>query len=336
MNDLNDPIFRQLAETYRQMNELYHGNVSDCMKQCKEVHPHLSTEECKKQYCEESMTTRGGIHESHTHEELMKLSDEKLAELKDEYTKKAADSEGEEKEKHEKELENIRSILDSRKTESKEEVSEAFGKLKKKVGRAIETIQGLVGLKVNPDTYRTPSGKKLDPLYYKRDLQKDGSNITKLITPAEKKKRAGWYHSGRQAGWPKEEGTQMEAKEILKAMKQISEKVAHKKRLAEESNEDHIAHHLSNAQNHWDHIEKGYTSDAVPHMKKAKALLGKATPEEQKRYNFIKDRLDRPHRESLDEDIGQAALADKVVSNAEKIKKLQKQAAPTHNVKKGK
>jgi len=122
--DFNNPILRQLAETYRQMTELYHGTVSDCMKQCKEVHPHLSPEECKKQYCEEGMTTQGGIHESHTHEELMKLSDEKLAELKNEYTKKAADSEGEEKEKHEKELADIEKIMDSRKDNKKEKDEE--------------------------------------------------------------------------------------------------------------------------------------------------------------------------------------------------------------------
>lgn len=77
--DFNDPILRQLAETYRQMTE------------------------------------------SHTHEELMKLSDEKLAELKDEYTKKAADSEGEEKEKHEKELADIEKIMNSRKSDKKED-----------------------------------------------------------------------------------------------------------------------------------------------------------------------------------------------------------------------
>ena len=336
MHNHKDPILAELSKAYLQISELYHGNVSDCMKQCKEVHPHLSEDDCKEQYCKDSMTTQGNVQEGHTHEELVKLSIEELKELENEYATKAKEAKGEEKEHHEKELADIRSILDSRKTESKEEVSEAFGKLKKKVGRAIETIQGLVGLKVNPDTYRTPSGKKLDSLYYKRDLQKDGSNVTQLITPAEKKKRMDWYHSGRQAGWSKskkEEGTQMEAKEILKAMKKISEKVAYKKRLAEESNEDHIAHHLSNAQNHWDHMEKGYTSDAVPHMKKAKALLGKASPEEQKRYNFIKDRLDKPHRESLDEDIGQAALANKIVTNGKKIKQATHGGKPNKNVK---
>lgn len=248
MIDFNDPIFKDLSETYRQIQEMYHGTVSDCMKQCKEVHPHLSPEECKKQYCEESMTTGGNIKESHTHEELMKLSDEKLKDLVAEYTKKAAESKGEEKEHHEKELADIKDIMASRKDDKKEKVEE--GKIqmtKKKLGES--------------------------------------------------------------------------AKDIIQSVKALAEKIAYKKRLAEESNEDHIAHHLSNAQNHWDHMEKGYTSDAVPHMKKAKALLGKATPEEQKRYNFIKDRLDRPHRESLDEDIGQAALADKVVSNAAKINK---------------
>lgn len=325
MHNDKDSVLEDLTKTYLQISELYHGNVSDCMKQCKEVHPHLSQDECKEQYCKESMTTQGNVQESHKHEELVKLSIEELKELENEYARKAKEAKGEEKEHHEKELADIRSILDSRKTESKEEVSEAFDKLKKKVGRAIETMQGLVGLKVNKDTYRTPSGKKLDPLYYKRDLQKDGPNVTRLITPAEKKKRMDWYHSGRQAGWSKskkEEGTQMEAKEVLKAMKEISERVSYKKRLAEESNEDHIAHHLSNAQNHWNHMEKGYDSDAVPHMKKAKALLHKATPEEQKRYKFIMDRLDKPHREAIGEEYGQEKLADKVVTNAEEIKRL--------------
>jgi hypothetical protein len=279
MNDLNDSIFKQLAETYRQINELYHGNVSDCMKQCKEVHPHLSNEECKKQYCEESMTTQGRIHESHTHEELMKLSDEKLAELKDEYTKKIADSKGEEKEKHEKELANIEKIMASRKDDKKEEKKEKIEELNTE------------------------------------DMK---SYLEKSKMSSVKKK-------------PGESG-----KEIIENMRALTKKVAHKKRLAEESNEDHIAHHLSNAQTHWNHMEKGYDSDAVPHMKKAKALLQKATPEEQKRYKFIMDRLDKPHREAIEEDISQAKLADKVVTNAEKIKKLQKQAAPAHNVKKGK
>lgn len=322
MYNEKDSVLEELTKTYLQISELFHGNVSDCMKQCKEVHPHLSEEQCKEQYCKESMTTQGNVQESHTHEELIKLSTEELKELENEYATKSKEAKGEEKEHHEKELADIRNILDSRKTESKKEVSEAFDKLKKKVGRAIETIQGLVGLKVNKDTYRTPSGKKLDPLYYKRDLQKDGSNVTRLITPAEKKKRMDWYHSGRQAGWPKKEGTQMEAKEVLKAMKEISERVSYKKRLAEESNEDHIAHHLSNAQNHWNHMEKGYDSDAVPHMKKAKALLHTATPEEQARYKFIMDRLDKPHRETIGEDIGQGKLADKVVEKAEEIKRL--------------
>jgi hypothetical protein len=211
MNDLNDPIFKQLAETYRQMNELYHGNVSDCMKQCKEVHPHLSTEECKKQYCEESMTTQGGIHESHTHEELMKLSDEKLAELKDEYAKKAADSEGEEKEKHEKELANIEKIMVSRKDDKKEEKKEKIEELN--------------------------TG----------DMK---SYLEKSKMSSVKKK-------------PGESG-----KEIIENMRALTKKVA--------------------------------------------------------------------ERKQLEEDISQAKLADKVVSNAEKIKKLEKQAAPAHNVKKGK
>lgn len=65
------------------------------------------------------------LAESHTHEELKKLSVEKLKELKAEYTKKASETEGEEKEKHEKELADIESILASRGDE-KEEVEEAY------------------------------------------------------------------------------------------------------------------------------------------------------------------------------------------------------------------
>jgi len=68
------------------------------------------------------------LAESHTHEQLMKLSVEKLKELKAEYTKKAGETEGEEKEKHEKELANIEDILASRKDDKddKEEVEEAY------------------------------------------------------------------------------------------------------------------------------------------------------------------------------------------------------------------
>ena len=123
MNDFNDPIIQELAKAYVQLSELYHGNVSDCMNQCKEVHPHLSTEQCKEQYCQDSMTTQGDVNESHTHEELVKLSDSELKELMDEYTKKIADAEGEEKEHHEKELADIKSIMASRK-DDKEEVKE--------------------------------------------------------------------------------------------------------------------------------------------------------------------------------------------------------------------
>lgn len=65
------------------------------------------------------------IRESHTHEELIKLSDEELNGLVDEYTKKAAESEGEEKEHHEKELADINSIITSRKGGDKEEVMES-------------------------------------------------------------------------------------------------------------------------------------------------------------------------------------------------------------------
>jgi len=64
------------------------------------------------------------LKESHKHEELIKLSNEELNDLVDEYTKKAAESEGEEKEHHEKELADIKSILASRK-DDKEEVKEA-------------------------------------------------------------------------------------------------------------------------------------------------------------------------------------------------------------------
>lgn len=120
MNNFNDPIFKELTETYRQINELYHGNVSDCMKQCKEVHSHLSEEQCRDQYCKESMTTQGNVQESHSREELEKLSNDKLAELKAEYAKKAKDAEGEEKEHHEKELADIESIMASRKDDKKE------------------------------------------------------------------------------------------------------------------------------------------------------------------------------------------------------------------------
>ena len=73
-------------------------------------------------------TYKNMVAESHTHEELKKLSVEKLKELKAEYTKKASETEGEEKEKHEKELADIESILASREEdrgEDKEEVKES-------------------------------------------------------------------------------------------------------------------------------------------------------------------------------------------------------------------
>jgi hypothetical protein len=123
MDNFNDPIIQQVAKAYIQLSELYHGNVSDCMNQCKEVHPHLSTEQCKEQYCQDSMTTQGNVNESHKHEELIKLSNEELNDLVDEYTKKVAETEGEEKEHHEKELADIKDILASRK-DDKEEVKE--------------------------------------------------------------------------------------------------------------------------------------------------------------------------------------------------------------------
>ena len=65
------------------------------------------------------------IRESHTHEELIKLSDEELNGLVDEYTKKIGETEGEEKEHHEKELADINSIMASRKGGDKEEVMES-------------------------------------------------------------------------------------------------------------------------------------------------------------------------------------------------------------------
>jgi hypothetical protein len=65
------------------------------------------------------------LAESHTHEQLMKLSVEKLKELKAEYVKKIGEAEGEEKEKHQKELANIEDILASRK-DDKEEVKEGL------------------------------------------------------------------------------------------------------------------------------------------------------------------------------------------------------------------
>jgi hypothetical protein len=125
MDNFNDPIIQQLAKAYIQLSELYHGNVSDCMNQCKEVHPHLSTEQCKEQYCQDSMTTQGSVNEGHKHEELVKLSNEELNDLVDEYTKKVAETEGEEKEHHEKELADIKDILASRK-DDKEEVKEGL------------------------------------------------------------------------------------------------------------------------------------------------------------------------------------------------------------------
>jgi len=65
------------------------------------------------------------IQESHPHEELIKLSDEELTGLVDEYTKKIAETEGEEKARHEKELADINSIMASRKGGDKEEVMES-------------------------------------------------------------------------------------------------------------------------------------------------------------------------------------------------------------------
>jgi seryl-tRNA synthetase len=72
------------------------------------------------------------LAESHTHEQLMKLSVEKLKELKAEYVKKIGEAEGEEKEKHQKELANIEDILASRK-DDKEEVKEGKDTSDKKV-----------------------------------------------------------------------------------------------------------------------------------------------------------------------------------------------------------
>lgn len=69
---------------------------------------------------EELTKTYLQIQESHSREELEKLSNDKLAELKAEYAKKAKDAEGEEKEQHEKELANIESIMASRKDDKKE------------------------------------------------------------------------------------------------------------------------------------------------------------------------------------------------------------------------
>ena len=69
---------------------------------------------------EELTKTYLQIQESHSREELEKLSNDKLAELKAEYAKKAKDAEGEEKEQHEKELADIESIMASRKDDKKE------------------------------------------------------------------------------------------------------------------------------------------------------------------------------------------------------------------------
>jgi hypothetical protein len=65
------------------------------------------------------------LKEGHKHEELVKLSNEELNDLVDEYTKKVAETEGEEKEHHEKELADIKDILASRK-DDKEEVKEGL------------------------------------------------------------------------------------------------------------------------------------------------------------------------------------------------------------------
>ena len=151
MDNFNDPIIQELAKAYVQLSELYHGNVSDCMNQCKEVHPHLSTEQCKEQYCQDSMTTQGDVNESHTHEELVKLSDDELAALVDEYTKKAAETEGEEKEHHEKELADIKSIVASRK-DDKEEVKEEAEQIDEtgKAERFGQTVDAILRGKPTP------------------------------------------------------------------------------------------------------------------------------------------------------------------------------------------
>ena len=94
----------------------------DCIRSCPDNDAD-ERQDCKERCWKEHYVKKSteDVQESHTHEELMKLSDEKLAELKDEYTKKAADSEGEEKEKHEKELADIEKIMDSRKDDKKED-----------------------------------------------------------------------------------------------------------------------------------------------------------------------------------------------------------------------
>jgi hypothetical protein len=64
------------------------------------------------------------LDEHHTHEKLMSLSVEELEKLVDEYTKKVAETQDEEKEHHAAELADIKSILATRKGD-KEEVKEA-------------------------------------------------------------------------------------------------------------------------------------------------------------------------------------------------------------------
>ena len=175
MHNHKDPILAELSKAYLQISELYHGNVSDCMKQCKEVHPHLSEDDCKEQYCKDSMTTQGNVQEGHTHEELVKLSTEELKELENEYSTKAKEAKGEEKDHHEKELADIRDILDSRKTESKKEVNES-------------EVKQVTNLRDELQKQNKPA---------KKPAAKEVSNLA-----------------------------QMEAKDVLKAMKEISEKVA--------------------------------------------------------------------------------------------------------------
>lgn len=163
------------------------------MKQCKEVHPHLSEDDCKEQYCKDSMTTQGNVQEGHTHEELVKLSTEELKELENEYSTKAKEAKGEEKDHHEKELADIRDILDSRKTESKKEVNES-------------EVKQVTNLRDELQKQNKPA---------KKPAAKEVSNLA-----------------------------QMEAKDVLKAMKEISEKVAYRKRLGEEYSQEKLANNV--------------------------------------------------------------------------------------------
>lgn len=204
------------------------------------------------------------LSESHTHEELVKLSDSELKELVDEYTKKAAEAEGEEKEHHEKELADIKSILASRKSEAGEvkEEAEQIDELSK------DTLGAYIRLAAHDASAKTATHLVQNPGPVKDELGKDVVRRHKGIAQAVRKL------------------TKEEAEDHLGAAHSALEDAGKHYNPVERGYEKEAVPHMKRAK---------------AALAKARAA-GHNTKEADARYKDIHDRIDAPHRKELEEE----------------------------------